>query len=639
MKINSETDKRNMLLYYVGSDTRKILKKLDNTGVEGQDGEYTKPKAALQAYFVSKMNKVYLMNVLQNIKQSESETVDSFYMRVKAAVAMLNPETMSQAELIELLTLSQLVNNCTNTAIRKKALKDGLKLCDFLDNARAYELTEAQTQEIEKSSSGVVNATRKRFQHQSKREEKPKSGKSCYWCGGNYPHTGDGPAKSKKCSSCGKLGHYEKVCRSKKPQAAAQEPMFRRKKQTVKRLQDKASNDDDDSYDEYIFSPHDGGNQAQPWATVNMCDTDIRMLVDTGSTVNIIDSHTYQMKRTPMLRKPGRTNIYAYGSHKPITMRGKFETTIIANGSSIVAEVYVTPVTSGNILCCDAANVLGLVHIVRSTTNISNRKAEQISSKYPRLCTGIGKLKNYQVKLHIDYSVKPVAQGHRRVPFHLRKKVEQELEKLESQDIIERVDGPTPWVSPIVTPTKPNDPNNIRLCVDMREANEAVMRECHLTPTIDDIIHDLNGNTIFSKLDLRSGYHQLELHPDSRYITTFSTHAGLWRYKRLNFGISSASEVFQNTIQIVLQGIPGVCNISDDIFVFSKPEDHHKTLVAALRRLHDNGLTINLPKCEFYQTTIKFYGYIFSKDGLSPDPEKVAAVHSASTSVCKLPPE
>ena len=100
--------------------------------------------------------------------------------------------------------------------------------------------------------------------------------------------------------------------------------MFRRKKQTVKRLQEKASNDDDDSYDEYIFSPHDGGNQAQPWATVNMCDTDIRVLVDTGSTVNIIDSYTYQMmKHTPMLRKPGRTNIYAYGSHKPITMRVK----------------------------------------------------------------------------------------------------------------------------------------------------------------------------------------------------------------------------------------------------------------------------------------------------------------------------
>ena len=71
MKTDSETDKRNMLLYYVGSDTRKILKKLDNTGVEGQDGEYTKPKAALQAYFVPKMNKVYLMNVQTSNNQSQ----------------------------------------------------------------------------------------------------------------------------------------------------------------------------------------------------------------------------------------------------------------------------------------------------------------------------------------------------------------------------------------------------------------------------------------------------------------------------------------------------------------------------------------------------------------------------------------
>ena len=160
--------------------------------------------------------------------------------------------------------------------------------------------------------------------------------------------------------------------------------------------------------------------------------------------MNIIDSQTYQMmQRTPMLRKPGRTYT-SYTDHTSLLQ---------CNGSSIEAEVYVTPATSGNILCCDAANLLGLVHIVRSTTNI--RKVDQISSKYPRLSTGIGKLKNYQVKLHI---VKPVAQGHRRVPFHLRKKVEQELEKLETQDIIERVDGPTPWISPIVTPPKPNDP-------------------------------------------------------------------------------------------------------------------------------------------------------------------------------------
>lgn len=86
--------------------------------------------------------------------------------------------------------------------------------------------------------------------------------------------------------------------------------------------------------------------------------------------------------------------------------------------------------------------------------------------------------------------------------------------------------------------------------------------------TLDDIIHDLKGTVMFSKLDLNSGYHQLDLAPESRYITTFSTHVRLRRYTKLIFGISSAAEAFQYTIQQVLQGIPGVQNFSDDILVY-----------------------------------------------------------------------
>ena len=137
MKVDSDADKRSMPLYYIGSDTRKILKKLTDSGIERKD-QYTKPKAALKAYFSPRLN-VYLMNVIQNIKQTESETVDSFYMRVKEAMSMLNPNGMTKAELSELLTLSQLVHNCSIPALRKKALKDGLKLRYFLDNTRAYD--------------------------------------------------------------------------------------------------------------------------------------------------------------------------------------------------------------------------------------------------------------------------------------------------------------------------------------------------------------------------------------------------------------------------------------------------------------------------------------------------------------------
>ena len=120
---------------------------------------------------------------------------------------------------------------------------------------------------------------------------------------------------------------------------------------------------------------------------------------------------------------------------------------------------------------------------------------------------------------------------------------------MHKQDIIERVEGPTPYVSPLVViPKKDGD---VRLCVDMCLPNKAIQRERHPTPTVDDLITSLNGATMFSKLDLRSGYHQLQLAPESCYITTFATHKGLWRYKRLNFGTNSASEIFIIIIIII----------------------------------------------------------------------------------------
>jgi hypothetical protein len=85
---------------------------------------------------------------------------------------------------------------------------------------------------------------------------------------------------------------------------------------------------------------------------------------------------------------------------------------------------------------------------------------------------------------------------------------------------IEKVDGPTPWVSPIVIAPKPKNPNEIRLCVDMREPNKAILRSRHITPTLDDMILDLNGSKVFPKMNLRNGYHQLELSEDSRNITS-----------------------------------------------------------------------------------------------------------------------
>ena len=101
----------------------------------------------------------------------------------------------------------------------------------------------------------------------------------------------------------------------------------------------------------------------------------------------------------------------------------------------------------------------------------------------------------------------------------------------------------------------------------MRRANEAIIRERHPIPTIEEVLYDLNGSIVFSKLDLRWGFHQIELDEESREITTFVTHRGLYRYKRLMFGISSAPEKYQKIISDVIQSCNGVANIADDLIV------------------------------------------------------------------------
>jgi len=120
----------------------------------------------------------------------------------------------------------------------------------------------------------------------------------------------------------------------------------------------------------------------------------------------------------------------------------------------------------------------------------------------------------------------------------------------------------------------------------MRRANEAIIRERYPIPTVDEVLQSLNQSTVFSKLDLKWGYQQFELHPDSRTITAFTTHCGLYQYKRLMFGISSVPEVYQHVIQQSLQGCDGVANISDGIIIHGKnTEEHDRRLQRVLERL------------------------------------------------------
>ena len=271
-------------------------------------------------------------------------------------------------------------------------------------------------------------------------------------------------------------------------------------------------------------------------------------------------------------------------------LKGTFRAKAEAFGKNTQAKLYVTKGSGGALLGQKTAEKLDVLRVGpvlgpktdpknslhKSVNEISHEKPtehkidpkiQKVLDNNKEVFEGMGKFKDYKLKIHIDENIIPVQQPVRRLPYHTRKEVSAELERLLRNDCIEKVKGPSTWTNPIVVVPKPN--GTIRLCLDMRRANEVIVRERHQIPKVEEILPELHNAKYFSKIDLKEGYHQLELAEESRHITTFLTHEGCFQSKRLVYGVSSAFEQFQNVIEQRIAGCPGTRSISDDILLWS----------------------------------------------------------------------
>lgn len=358
------------------------------------------------------------------------------------------------------------------------------------------------------------------------------------------------------------------------------------------------------------------------------------VIIDSGCDTNVICEETWRRLKKEGAKcttKRCTKKLYPYTSSTPLETVTCFNAGVRAGDKEMDADFVVIKEKADTLLSSKTAVSLGVLKIGLNIQNVATTEADDnsdIVDSFKPLFTGFGKLQGRQVKLTVNPEVKPKAQPLRRTPFGLRGKVEEKIQELIDKDIIEPVEKPTEWVSPVVIVPKPN--GDIRVCVDMREVNEAVVRERHPIPTIDELLQDMAGSRVFSKLDLKLGYHQLELHEDSRDITSFVTHCGLYRYKRLVMGINAASEIYQHEIGRVVQGIPGVANLSDDIIIHAPDrEEHDRRLRQTLQRLQDAGLTLNAEKCRFRKHEIEFLGHKLTAEGIDPAKSKVEAILTA----------
>ena len=201
--------------------------------------------------------------------------------------------------------------------------------------------------------------------------------------------------------------------------------------------------------------------------------------------------------------------LFAYGGTEPLPTLGMSSATVVSPSinTNCQADFVVIKGDGRTLLGPETAEILDLLHVgpLQANSVVSEHSEGDIRGKYQDLFTGIGLLKDYELKLHVDESVRPVAQSVRRIPFGLREKVDKKLDELLETDIIEGVpEGPSGWISPLVV--VPKGDRDVRVCVDMRRANEAIVREGHPIPTEEELLHNLNGSTVFSTVDLKWGF-------------------------------------------------------------------------------------------------------------------------------------
>ncbi|KAL0533445.1 hypothetical protein IC582_030285 [Cucumis melo] len=244
---------------------------------------------------------------------------------------------------------------------------------------------------------------------------------------------------------------------------------------------------------------------------------------------------------------------------------------------------------------------------------------------FPEELLGLPPHREVEFAIELEPGTVPISRApYRMAPAEL-KELKVQLQELLDKGFIRP--SVSPWGAPVLFVKKKD--GSMRLCIDYRELNKVTVKNRYPLPKINDLFDQLQGATVFSKIDLRSGYHQLRIKDGDVPKTAFRSRYGHYEFIVMSFGLTNAPAVFMDLMNRVFREFLDtfVIVFIDDILIYSKTEaEHEEHLRIVLQTLRDNKLYAKFSKCEFWLKQVSFLGHVVSKAGVSVDPAKIEAV-------------
>lgn len=554
--------------------------------------------------------------------QLQGESVDQ-YVTVLKTMAL----QCELGDLTESITKTILTNGVSQEMRKRILEKEGRSLEEAINICRTMENNNDISNKISENSPLVHAIHSKRRNTSSNRKATPpfssrpstshdanisrygqnnyKQKSECQKCGTKHA-LGKCPAYGKICSVCKKFGHFARMCFFK-----------------VQSVNCESDEVEEDSENDCAFvGSIDSSCKLKEWHVVlDIHGQKIKLKMDTGSMVNLLPMYmlkVFNIDKT--LLKPSNIKLMSY-TNQQIVVYGTIYLKCKYKHLENLVKFHIVSDKSSAILGLDSCSLFNLIKRVDVIESCNGN--ESIINNNVDLFKGIGCMPGkYSIKLKND--INPVIHPPRKVPLPLLKDLKQTLREMEHDNIIKKVDEPTEWVNSMVLVRKSN--GSLRVCLDPKDLNKAILREHFQLPTLDQICSNLAGAKYFSVIDAYKGFWQILLDEKSSKLCTFNTPYGRYRFLRLPYGINSSSEVFHKRFKGVFN-FEGVDIFIDDIIVWgSSKEEHDERLLQVFDKARELNIKFNKNKCQFRKTEIKFLGHIFTQNGMRPDDSKIDSI-------------